>query len=284
MRRNIVFCLLILLFVVMSQSMAGGNDYPIKPIPLCKALESIQPGDRIPVIIGGVYSADYLSDPSNPECRLEVSPVTCIEFSDHIEYPPGFLALRNQWGTFVDVEVTFSGILFGPPLADPVRFDSSSSLEKVPILRNSKLQLWCGGRYWTKLVVDSVLSFRKVSESSSALEAGSSHRTLPMPTFMGLPDYPPVARNIHYEGIVLAKVTVNDGIVSDVGIQFGDPVLVPEVLRNLQTWRFKKGVAATFTVTFEFVLEKRTHKEGGNPHYVLRLPRYVRVIGESRQQ
>ncbi len=96
---------------------------------------------------------------------------------------------------------------------------------------------------------------------------------------MVLPKYPPIARNIDYEGVALVAVTVVDGEVTEAQMQFGDAVLVQEVLANVQTWRFAPDVSTNFTVEYDFQLENRTVSQGQNPRFEMSLPTYVRVIG-----
>jgi TonB family protein len=103
----------------------------------------------------------------------------------------------------------------------------------------------------------------------------------PVPVEMVLPIYPPIARNVDYEGVVLVAVTVEAGEVTNANIQFGDAVLVTEVLANVRTWRFAPDVSTTFTVEYDFRLEKRAASEGGNARLEMRLPQYVRVTGRS---
>lgn len=252
----------------------------MKPVPLCRALESLQVGDEIPVVLSGVYSVDYLFDPGDLRCQLNVKPMTCVEFAPDVVLPDGFKALQNQWGTYEGVAVTFRGILYGPPKTPFPPFDPSVPIPHRALLRNSLRKLYCGNQYGTKFVVHSVESFGPVPDGTAwPGERERPEDEQPVPVEMALPEYPPIARKIDYEGMVLVAVTVVAGEVTDAQIQFGDAVLVNEALANVETWRFAPDVSASFTVEYDFRLEKRAVSQGRNPRFEMRPPTYIGVIG-----
>ncbi len=93
--------------------------------------------------------------------------------------------------------------------------------------------------------------------------------------------YPPAARALGAQGMVIVAATVSAGEVNATAVQFGDPVLIEEALANVRTWRFLSDVNTSFSVEYEFRLEKRPMNEGRNPAIELHLPFYVKVTGPS---
>lgn len=271
--------LLLLAFLSSIPSSAVDVFEQLKSVPLCRALESLRVGDQIPVVVSGIYTVDYMFDPDELQCHSDVEPLTCVEFGPGVVVPEGFDAFQNEWGTH-RVSVTFRGVLYGPPDVPVPPFDPSVSSAHRALLRNSQRTLYCGNRYRTKLVVHSVDSFGPVPEATPWPEQ-QHHEDVPMPLEMALPRYPPIARKIDYEGVALVAVTVVAGEVTDARIQFGDAVVVTEVLANVQTWRFASDVSTSFTVEYDFHLETRTVSQGKNPRFEMRLPTYVKVIGAS---
>jgi hypothetical protein len=261
-------------------SFASGPHGGLRPVPLCRALQSIEPGDQIEVVVSGIFTADYLYDPDERYCQLDICPQTCVEFSPGFALPEEFRILHDGLES-KGVLVRFRGILYGPPDVPIPPFLPSVSTDHRALARNSTRKLHCGNRYRTKLVVEAIESFGPVSEDVPWPDQRDRLEDEPVPVEMALPKYPPIARKIDYEGVALVAVTVVAGEVTDAQIQFGDAVLVSEVLANVRTWRFASDVTTSLTVEYDFRLEKRTVSQGKNPRFEMRLPTYVKVIGAS---
>lgn len=252
----------------------------LKPVPLCRALESIKPGDQIPVVVSGVYSVDYLYDPEQLECSLDIDPVTCVEFAPSLELPTEFTSMVRGYDSS-RVLVKFRGVLHGPRLvAAAVEPSESPKARMFARMAASNNLRYCGHRFRTKLVVESILFFGPVPADTPWPDQRQEAENQPVPIEMALPAYPARARMIDYEGVVLVAVTVAAGEVTKAEVQFGDPVLVHEAVTNVQTWRFAPDVNTSFTVEYDFHLEDRARAEGGNPSLEMRLPTYVRVTGQ----
>jgi hypothetical protein len=210
---------------------------------------------------------------------MNVCPQTCVEFAEEVTLPEEFELLHDSFGS-KGVLVRFRGILYGPPRVPVPAFSPSVSPPHRALARASARKYHCGHRYRTKLVVEAVESFGPVPEEIPWPEGQRKRpEEEPMPVEMALPRYPPIARNIDYEGVALVSVTVEDGEVTDAQMQFGDAVLVADVLANVQTWRFAPDVSRSFIVKYDFRLENRTVDQGTNPRYEMRLPTYIQVIG-----
>ncbi len=251
----------------------------LKPVPLCRTLESIERGDRVPVVVSGIYAVELLYDPVEPVCRLTVEPSTCVEFSPTLDPPPEFKALHKE---YFRVYVTFRGILHGPQAVPEVR-DSSLPLGARLAAANSAG--YCANNtHRTKLVVEAIMSFgpvpKEVPWHPRSYEKDFPQDS-PFPIEMVLPKYPPAARALAVQGIVIVAVTVSAGEVTVAEVQFGDPVLIEEALANVRTWRFSSDVNTGFSVEYEFRFEKRPMNQGRNPALDMRLPFYVKVIGPS---
>ncbi len=251
----------------------------LKPIPLCRALESIEPGDQIPVLISGIYGVNYLYDPKETVCRLNVRPITCIEFSPSLDRSSEFDALHEE---FLRVFVTFRGILHGRQAIPEIQNPSVPIAARVAAANSAR---YCSNLFDTVFIVESILSFGPVPDEvpwpSGAYEENDLPRDRPFPNEMALPRYPPAARALDSQGVVIVAVTVSAGEVTLAEVQFGDPVLIEETLANIRTWRFSADVNTSFSVEYEFRLEKRPMNKGKNPTIEMHLPFYVKVIGPS---
>lgn len=249
-----------------------------EPVPLCRALERLGYGDQIRVVVSGVYTLHYFYDSAETACRLDVDPTVCIEFVEGLEIPSDFAKLHEK----SRVHATFSGVLHGP-IFDPQMNDPSIPvLARISALAPSR---HCGNTYRVKLVVESILDFDKVPRKVSwKLDASNKKEIVnkPFPKLMELPGYPEIARTLEAEGRVLVEVTVLDGIVVEIGIQFGDSILVEEAVANLKTWRFEPSLSTRLNVEFDFRLERRPRSEGANPRYEMQLPTYIKVIGAQK--
>ncbi|MCP4539503.1 MAG: TonB family protein [Chloroflexi bacterium] len=248
----------------------------LKSVPLCRALESIEQGDQIPVVVSGIYAVDFLYDPEEPVCQLTVQPNTCVEFSPTLDRPPEFNALHKE---YLRVYVTFRGILYGAQAVPEIRDTSLPLGARLAAANNAG---YCANNIdRTKLVVEAIISFspvpREVPWHPISYEKDFP-QDRPFPIAMALPKYPPAARALDAQGIVIVGVTVSAGEVTRAEVQYGDPVLIEEALANVRTWRFSPEVNTSFSVDYEFRFEKRPMNEGRNPALEMRLPYFVKVI------
>lgn len=258
-----------------------GIHEDLAPVPLCRALESLRPGDQIPVVVSGIFVANYFFDPSAVRCQMDVAPSTCVEFGPDVVFPEGFLAIHD-FRNVGRVAVTFRGTLFGPRLiAEAVPPSKSLQFRRNSRMGASNNLRYCSHFYRTKLVVESILSFGPVPAGTPSLEEQKEAPEIPVPLEIKPPKYPPVARMIDYEGKVLLKVNVEGGRVVEAKPQFGDPVVVDASLANIFSWRFAPDVSFTFTVEYDYRLENRTLEQGKTETVEMRLPFYIRVTGKA---
>ena len=269
---------------VMVSTLASSSGFTLHenltPVPLCRALERIRPGDRVPVILDGIYAVDYLYDPEVKVCALDIEPMTCVEFSPGTNVPHELALLHDNLENG-RAAVSFRGVLHGPRVVGNEAVLSNSIqnnlLARMAAANNLR---YCAQRFRTKLVVESILSFESVSEEVEWPRDQGVTQANPAPIEIALPKYPPRARMIDYEGSVLLWITVTSGIVTDVEVQFGDPVVVDEAVKNVRTWSFSQDVTTSFTVEYDFRLEHRTKDQGESASIEFRPPSYMRVTGK----
>ncbi len=91
-------------------AVASTPSRELKPIPLCRALERLEAGDQIPVVVSGIYAVGNFYDPAELACRSNIDPTTCIEFSPELLRPPDFDVFYRK---LLRVYATFEGILHG---------------------------------------------------------------------------------------------------------------------------------------------------------------------------
>lgn len=258
-----------------------GIHEDLAPVPLCRALESLRPGDQIPVVVSGVFVADYFYDPSTLKCQFDIAPFTCVEFGPDVVFPEGFLA-THDFRNAGKVAVSFRGTLFGPRLiAEAVPPSISLKYRRNSRMGAANNLRYCSHLHRTKLVVESILSFGPVPAETAELEEREEAPEFPVPLEIKPPKYPPIARMIDYEGKVFLQVNVEGGKVVGAKPQFGDPVAVDESLANIFSWRFAPDVSFSFTVEYDYRLENRTLEQGKTETIEMRLPFYIRVTGKA---
>ena len=279
---TLIWVVLPLLALAVINAQAGTSEAIPAEVSLCDALERIQPGDKIPVVVSGIYVKYYLFDPDEPVCRMDIERSTCIEFASDIQIPDRFSILHDD-PTNLGMFVTFFGTLHGPPVASIPKPDPSFSSLQQSLVRFSKLpRLYCGAAARrTKLVVESILDYSPGPDISEWEPSRRVPREDPMPVSLSMPSYPHFARKLDAEGFVLIDAEVVNGQVTVARAKFGEAIFVDEALRNISTWRFDPEVTTNLTVEYEFRLEKRTFDEGRNPRYEMRLPDSIRIIGAT---
>lgn len=244
-------------------------------VSLCAALERLEPGDRIPAKIAGIYSLGYFYDPEHPTCRLDIRPTVCIDLPEALQIPAKFKTLYHDQDR---VAVTFAGILHGRPLV-PETHEPDLPLA-ARLARNPR---FCANRYLAKFEIQSIDEYHAVPEDHPWLESSldkPSKEPLP-PIELALPVYPQGVSSLHLEGSVLIDVEVVNGEVIHAAVVFGDPLLAAEALNNVRTWRFGPTVTQHFTAEYDYRLEKRPPNER-NARQEMRLPIYVRVTAPEK--
>lgn len=254
----------------------GPQDLDRSEVSLCEALGSIRRGERVPVVVSGVYGFNYLYDPDEPSCQWDVDPTTCVEFAKGVDPPERFWILHRESNR---VFVTFQGTLHGPGLDPQMRAPDLPVAARLAAAG----RMWHCGWYRTKLVVDSVVDFKPVPPSVPwPEEKVRDKQKPPSPTSLEPPAYPRPAVNLDLEGDVKLEVEVTEGLVSAVRVQFGDPVLVEAAAANARSWKFAPETYERISVEYQFRLERRTQAEGHGTRLELELPSKVRVIGARR--
>jgi len=77
--------------------------------------------------------------------------------------------------------------------------------------------------------------------------------TLPTVTAFECAGYPSMAASMRIIGMVKLQVTTDGHQVADVNLTSGHPVLAPDAIKNVRTWKFADHAPITFTVTFLYV-------------------------------
>ena len=275
MRRPILPLLILLICAVNAWSIPLPKNP--KAVPLCLALENIDTGEEIPVTVSGIYALEAFYDPEDPLCNLKVERSTCVEFSSSLERPIEFEALHRS---DLRVYATFQGVLYGFPHAPDIE---NTALPIGARLVAANTALYCANNgYRTRLIVDSILDFAPVPESTPwhpRAYRKDFPSNPPVPVSLTPPDYPPFARELGIEGVVLIEVTVTAGTVTGTIVKFGDPALSGEAQANLLTWQFPQEISIILTVRFEYRLERRSLNEDENPRIEMHLPGEIRITG-----
>lgn len=227
-------------------------------IPLCRALESIRPGEILPVVVSGVYQVAYEAqeffDPEEPTCNGRVQPATWVEFAPTV---PTNRELKILLQRSRRAHVTFQGRLFGPgvvPPDDPSLPFAAAFARRISGRRYGHLDL-----FRTQLVVEAILEVGPMP-AGVPWEWGGKPDSLPAvlsPQHLDVPKYPAAARKLGIAGEVVVDVDVVAGRVAATNVRAGDRVLAFDAVANIRTWQFDPGTYASFTTTFVYQLETR---------------------------
>lgn len=246
---------------------------------LCQALETIGPGEVMPITVSGMYAIgaeiQELFDPDQPECALDVQPATWIEFAPEVDRSKLVRILE----TAGRAKVTFAGELYGPGVVKPD--DSSLPFAAALAGRLAGRRYGHLNLYRTKLVVHSVIDVTAASKGDPwewTPRDDDAERLSEAPQRLDFPKYPETARKLGVTGEVEVLVVVEDGQVVSSEVESGDRLLAREAVATIKTWAFAPGTAAVFKTTFVYELEWRAAKDQVE-RVELDLPLLVKVKG-----
>jgi hypothetical protein len=101
---------------------------------------------------------------------------------------------------------------------------------------------------------------------------------LPTVTAFECPKYPSKAESMGLQGMVRMQVTTDGHAVSDAKVTSGHPVLAPDAIKNVRTWKFADHVPTSFTVDYLYVFQGRFKRDPvSNCDAKLELPNRVTV-------
>jgi Gram-negative bacterial TonB protein C-terminal len=248
-------------------------------MPLCDLLEHVRNGDKVAATVSGILAVQFelelLYDPSQPLCSLDVAPNTWVEFDKAVRIDDRLeRLLRRDYQAYV----TLRGVLWGPGAVGP---DDPTIPAWVAYARRTGNRRYGHLHGWrTKFVVSEVLDWRPVTDK---VPPSKPRPVSSIPTVIAaaVPSYPRWALAGSITGTVVVDVTVKKGNVTETKVVSGDRLLAPAVVENIQTWRFRDDVDATFSTTFSFALELRETGADRNPRIELHLPLSMKIIGPS---
>lgn len=266
------------LFIAASPTAVHSDETAPSP-RLCDFLETLAPGERLQVKVEGVYvesmEGSVFYAPGQPVCVLDVEPATWVEFAGGYTEPA---ALRAELERSGRAWVRFKGTLWGRgelPPDDPSVPPMVAYAHRVGNLRYGHMN-----SYPTKLVVESAEFIRPVDGSEPSYGAWSRERpgsAVPILISSQVPQYPEAARKAGMEGVVVAEVVVEHGLVAKSTVKSGDRLLSEAVLENIATWRFGEGEGGSFSSVFVFELHPDRSGSDKNPQLELRLPTFARI-------
>jgi hypothetical protein len=73
---------------------------------------------------------------------------------------------------------------------------------------------------------------------SSTMVAQKDVPALPTVTAFDCPAYPSLAQQVRISGMVKMQVTTDGHQVTDVKLTSGHPILAPDAIKNVRTWKF----------------------------------------------
>lgn len=99
-----------------------------------------------------------------------------------------------------------------------------------------------------------------------------------------VPIYPSVALAAGLGGTVRVKVTVRNGVVTDLNVLPSDQrtseAFVAATLKSLRSWKFADGVDTTFASLFVYRMARGLSDHPVNPRVEMQLPTFVRLTGQ----
>ena len=254
------------------------SQEPERSVALCRALESVQEGDRVRVMVSGVYASDYFFDPNEMACRTQIAPITCVRFSPEFEFPPAAEKLKAGIDT-PGLKVVFGGVLHGPPFVGPADSRPSATIEgrKVNRVQASVERNYCRQKYSTVLVVDELLSYSVASPDTSYPSIPEDTVPPVGPLSMALPTYPVFARMAGYEGVAIVRYRIADGSIAEAWSVFGDELVADDAVAFVRSWKFQTEVSGTRDVEIRYRLDTNTAGSNSSTSITLMMPDFVEV-------
>lgn len=252
----------------------------LAPVGLCSAVTNLLPGDKIPVVVQGIYYAGVLFDLKHSCCGGGLDSRVCVRFTAEAEKSRNFREFielaRDPDGP--PLIVAFEGLLEAHPLPKRTSFDPRMPLKLRAAVRSGDAALPECGFYEYALRVYRIRSFDPGhGQPPSSLGCGKQPTEV-APLRLDVPGYPKFALLLSYEGNVLVLLSVQNGKVVGAKLQFGDALLAGEALANARSWQFSEDVNQEFTVRYRFRLEQRDEGTNTNLRYELNLPYEVSVF------
>jgi TonB family protein len=267
--------------------LAGGatsGAQPASPVTtqpttsLCAALQSVDRGQSLPVVVSGIYAVSserqVLNDPTQPSCEEDVQPSTWVEFAAGAENTALLTKLLQEDHR---AYVTFEGILAGPGALAP-------DTPKLPDKWSASDRMR-GTRYGHQNAFRTQLVVTRV-DAASRVPAATPWNMVYFPPDLtqremqllrsDLPSYPFGARLAGLEGEVKVEVTLQAGRVAAARVIAGDRALAAAAVSNIKTWTFSPEVEGKFVTRFLYVLAKQFGKQSSQT-IELDVPSLVRI-------
>jgi TonB family protein len=286
LKRAAIILLAAIIGTVSLRSLRAENDQPVAQVQgivvdLCAALAAVGPGDRLPVIVHGVFwvgpEHQALYDLANPECDFDTQPLTWVEFDRSYKEPPGLAKLIKKDQR---ARVTFIGELWGPARHPP----DDLSLPPAISYRN---RAGSPGRYGhhfkfrTQLVVFEASNIQALPEGAPWPPRSFALPRSPFPVVSRaeIPTaYPERAAYLGISGDVVVEVELKIGNVVSTKVVSGDRLLVQETLDVIGTWKFDPSAQATFTTTFSYRFEDNLPSTTASVRVHTELPVKVEIV------
>lgn len=108
-------------------------------------------------------------------------------------------------------------------------------------------------------------------------------KALPVVISADVPLYPRMAQIARIQGTVTLQIETDGTSVKNVTTRGESPILRNAAEANVRTWRFRPDQAATFTVTFEYIVDRKIPMGSENSVVVLKLPTAVEIRASEPQ-
>lgn len=286
LKRAALILLAAIIGTLSSGPLCAENDRPVAQVQgivvdLCDALAAVGPGDRLPVVIDGVFwigpEHQAFYDRTTPECDSDIQPLAWVEFDRSYKEPPELAKLIKKDHR---ARVTFTGELWGPARYPP----DDLSLPPGISYRNRAGSPGRYGhhfKYRTKLVVFEASNVQSLPDGAPWPPRSFALPRSPFPTATRaeIPTvYPERAAYLGISGDVVVEVELKIGNVISTKVVSGDRLLVQETLDVINTWKFDPSAQATFTTTFSYRFEDNLPSTTTSVRVYTELPVRVEVI------
>lgn len=253
------------------------RDEPYVPL-LCPLLENLRRGDRVDVVVSGIYrvgpESSVLFDPNTPLCDLDVQPTVWVDFDKDVKSPQ----LDHLLDKYHYAAVTLRGRLEGPRPHGPERPNLPLWMEFADRFLGRRYGHLNG--YRARLQVTEVMDVWK-APAHQALSYVRHRPQFPRPPEVEstmVPYYPPRAQSVGLSGNVSFQIEVEKGVIQKISHINGDPVLAQGAQKVIESWTFDPAFTGRFSSNFIFRLEERRTGEDPTPIVRMRLPSEVEII------
>lgn len=233
-------------------------------------------GAELEVQVSGVIvlgdEIEFFYNPDEPECRLDLQPVSMVEFLSGTDFPE-LRALLKKYG---QVKVNVEGTLYGPLSLKPD--EPRLPLIGAYINRTNYRRYGHMDIFRTRLLVRQINHAERVKPDIRPPVIFRNEAPTLKLLELAIPVYPEAARHAGIESDVVMKLEVTGGRAKSIHLVDGDRIFERAITEAIEKWRFDPQVKATLDSIFSFRLEQRLLGASQDPRIEATPPHFMKIM------